>query len=83
MLHNHFLLLIKEKINQNSIIFLTGNPGDGKTHLIKKLENEISTNVEIIYEAGVIQKEELKKRIDEGKKSVRIKSYHYSPYFTQ
>ena len=62
---------IKEKINHNSIIFLTGNPGDGKTHLIKKLESEVSTKVEIIYEAGEVQKEDLKKRINECYKKKR------------
>lgn len=62
---------IKSKINNKSIVFLTGNPGDGKTHLIKKIENEISDDVEIIYEAGEIDLSNLKDTINKCKNSTK------------
>ena len=34
--------IVSEMLKKNRIVFLTGNPGDGKTFIIKSLESEIA-----------------------------------------
>ncbi len=43
LLHIHSSVedIIKDLVQKNKIIFLTGNPGDGKTFIIRAIENEI------------------------------------------
>ncbi|MDP2758387.1 MAG: hypothetical protein Q8O45_12300, partial [Desulfurivibrionaceae bacterium] len=42
------ILAAKEK----KIVFATGNPGDGKTHLIRKVQEEFPKDVEVILDAN-------------------------------
>ena len=42
----------------NSIVFLTGNAGDGKTHLLKWLKNRLS-DFRIVEDASILQPEEI------------------------
>ena len=36
--------IIVEKVNENKIVFLTGNPGDGKTFIIQAIKSKINLN---------------------------------------
>jgi len=45
--------IIRKYTNENKIIFVTGHPGDGKTHLIKKITEIEGNNVEVEYDANV------------------------------
>lgn len=36
--------IIVEKVNDNKIVFLTGNPGDGKTFIIQAIKSQIDIN---------------------------------------
>tara|TARA_Y200000002_G_scaffold63243_1_gene48291 strand:- start:15042 stop:16613 length:1572 start_codon:yes stop_codon:yes gene_type:complete len=43
---------IRDKLNNNKIVIVTGSPGDGKTHLIKYLQPNIPSNTKIILDAN-------------------------------
>ena len=36
--------IIVKKVNDNKIVFLTGNPGDGKTFIIQAIKDQIALN---------------------------------------
>ncbi len=43
---------VRDKLNNNKIVIVTGSPGDGKTHLIKYLQPNIPSNTKIILDAN-------------------------------
>ncbi|MDC0861331.1 hypothetical protein OAQ08_01870 [Alphaproteobacteria bacterium] len=43
---------VRDKLNRSKIVIVTGSPGDGKTHLIKYLQQHIPTNTKIILDAN-------------------------------
>lgn len=51
---------------KKKIIFVTGNPGDGKTHLIRKVSSEFPKNTEVILDANELTDEKLRKHIDKA-----------------
>ncbi|MDU4694232.1 MAG: hypothetical protein E6Y08_00325 [Paenibacillus sp.] len=65
--------LLKKYIEQKKLIFLTGNPGDGKTHLIKSLKSFLDEhNAYVEPDANSIKDEEaflteLRKAVSDGK----------------
>lgn len=53
-------------VNEGNVILLVGNPGDGKTHQIKKWENQFPSNVIVNYDASAVNDEELVLQINEA-----------------
>lgn len=53
-------------VNEGNVILLVGNPGDGKTHLIKKWENKFPSNVIVNYDASAVNDEELVQQINQA-----------------
>ena len=45
--------IIRKYINENKIIFVTGHPGDGKTHLIKRIIDLEKNKIEVELDANV------------------------------
>lgn len=48
------------------IVFVTGNPGDGKTHLIRRVSPEFPADVEVVLDANERHDEELCRIIDKA-----------------
>lgn len=52
----HITTPVEDKIifaaKEKKIVFATGNPGDGKTHLIRKVQEEFPADVEVILDAN-------------------------------
>ena len=54
-------------IRQKKIAIITGNPGDGKTHLIRKMqENDIPAKVIVNMDANQLDDEDLIKMLDKA-----------------
>ena len=49
------------------VVFITGNPGDGKTHLIQRLEKDFPRGTEIIPDANQLESNEILKAIQDCK----------------
>ncbi len=45
------------------VVIITGNPGDGKTHLIQRLKNDFPRGTEIILDANQLESSEIVKAI--------------------
>ncbi len=43
---------VRDRLNNNKIVIVTGSPGDGKTHLIKYLQPNIPSNTKIVLDAN-------------------------------
>ncbi|HLL01303.1 MAG TPA: Druantia anti-phage system protein DruA [Myxococcaceae bacterium] len=57
---------IRDRALMGAIIFLTGNPGDGKTHLLRRMEAVLrAARVELCLDANVRTEAELIKLIDQ------------------
>lgn len=58
---------VRTRAIKGQIVFVTGNPGDGKTHLIKKLEPELrAAKVEICLDANEQDDRDLIKLIEQS-----------------
>ena len=51
---------------QNKVVIVTGNTGDGKTHLIRQIEDEFAFGVTINKDANEVEDETLVKAIDKA-----------------
>jgi Domain of unknown function (DUF4338) len=60
---------VRMRALKGQIVFVTGNPGDGKTHLLKKLEPELrARKVDICLDANEHDNKALIKRIEQNLK---------------
>jgi len=60
---------VRTRALKGQIIFVTGNPGDGKTHLIKKLEPELrAAKVELCLDANELADVALIKLVEQSQK---------------
>jgi hypothetical protein len=56
---------IRKRAKQGGILFVTGNPGDGKTHLLRRLETDLRTaGVEVHLDANEEDDDDLIKSVD-------------------
>lgn len=49
------------------VVIVTGNPGDGKTHLIQRLKNDFPRGTEIILDANQLESTEIVKAVQDCK----------------
>lgn len=58
---------IRVRARAGGLILVTGNPGDGKTHLLRHLEGDLrAVNVKILLDANEQSDEDLAKTLDEA-----------------
>jgi hypothetical protein len=63
---------VRTRALEGRIVFVTGNPGDGKTHLIKKLEPELrAAKVELCVDANEVADASLIKLVEQSLKRKR------------
>lgn len=63
---------IREKVAAGFSVFLTGNAGDGKTHLLRRLKDDLSAaNAEVVEDATALMREnDLSPVLDRWRKAV-------------
>lgn len=63
---------IRARASAGDVLFVTGNPGDGKTHLLKRLQGELeAAKVDLCLDANEEEDEALIARIERAQKGKR------------